>query len=441
MLSNIKKIFFWFFGMLFSIFIYVFTYSTNYLIYLKQNSIMLYIIMLFIIFLFYVIGKVSGNISFKKTILNSNTKFIDLKNKYELNKNIILIKKFKKNMNNIYNYIKLNKIPLENISDFSGVDKKYIIRFVHKKDFLRKMKYFYWILGLILSIVIYYFISSLNYFNIGIYSNILIFLISFVALFLFFIEGILISQLPLNYYLKLLDISLEKKEYYKNKVQKNKEIIKKFKNKEQKAIEIIENIISYLNSLNISKKEILSFLEKEGFNKKEAQDILEDSIIKNKKIKTKKNINVSPIKDLFISKMHEEFVSLKETYKKIKDLNLESSKYEKYLADQLQGLKKEVNNKITKEISDSYNNIKDIPDSKDYSIKVLFLYNFLKPYAKDYKKEDIQSFLLSKGYDILLIKDIFDKFKENNIKFLDEDRSFTKRLIYFINNIYFKFSK
>jgi hypothetical protein len=182
--------------------------------------------------------------------------------------------------------------------------------------------------------------------------------------------------------------------------------------------------------------------------------------------------------ELFLSKIHEEFISLKDIYEQLNKMNVEISDIKKN-QNQLKSFtsKNISNNKVKTTVDNNNNNpdvtnknysfkkiknktfinknkvltvydknvlekdLEDVPNSKKYSSLIDFLFNLLKPYTSKYTQKEIYSFLLSEGYATYIIDDVIIKFKDNKILFAAKSRPLSEKFVYFVNNMYTKISK
>jgi len=264
-------------------------------------------------------------------------------------------------------------------------------------------------------------------------------LINIVIFFLFYIEGLLVMRLPDSFYLKILDLRQEKIKY---KAIKKKEILE---NKQKMSVEGIKTSIKYLLKIKVPKEKIVNIVTNLGFSKKTAEEILmqitEEQINKLSKLPEKKG---SAIEKIFVSKIYEEFMKLKEVNQEINAIKENLSKVEDRQKEIETNLKSLKSDKLSFEPENEYkyfekskisNQIK-VEKGFKFSKDVYFLYNLILPQATKYRKEDIQSFLLYQNYSLETVEDLMELFKQNNVKFKEYDPE--NKIISFINKIFEK---
>lgn len=433
-----RKIFFWIFGLIFSIVIHfvLLKYSSN-------PKWVTLAISLIVIFLFYVVGEILSHISglYFYFLNNTNSKeILELAKKEEEKQKIHeVIKKIRKIMAFVVsqNY---SEEAIKLLNEYVGINSEETQTLIEVTKKLVRVKWTYWIFGLILAIVNIFIIFFVDYFSflrapifIPIFINIIIFV-------LFYIEGIIVMRLPDSFYLKILDLKQKK---IREKILKKKDILE---TKQKLSIESIKTAIKYLLKIKISKNKIIELIKDQGFSSKGAEEVLlkiEDETSKAlPKIPEKKG---GAIEKLFVSKIHEEFMKLKEVNKEINTIKENLSKVEEKQKE-IETSIKSINynptpqtNTITYKDNQQPRKIKEQIKAEEgfkFSQEVYFLYNLILPQATKYRKEDIQSFLLYQNYSLETVEDLMELFKQNNVKFKEYDPE--NKIISFINKIFEK---
>jgi len=443
-----RKIFFWLFGLIFAIVLYFILskYSDN-------DSYIVLSISLIIILLFFIIGEILSSFSgFCVYCLKSksSSEILNFAHKeYTKEKKTEVIKKLKCALNAVVS----RKYSLESINKLTkhiGIDNEETIKLINLTKRLITIKWVYWILGLCFSILNVFLIFSVDYFYflrqplyVSIGANIIIFL-------LFYAEGILITRIPEEVYLRILNLQEEKfKEIEKQKEIKITEQ-KEFEKKQENAIENIKVSIGYLLKINAPKDMLVKILREQGFSTDVSKKIISDLEFN---LKAKKNIPVKrngATEKLFLNKMYSDFEQLKSISLELNEIKESVGKiYEKQKEFETNLSKlNDVGNKFNLNNND-FNNSELLTSSKTnkssfvraskekgykFSEDVNFLYNLIKPQASKYKKEDVQSFLLYQNYSIEVVDDLMEQFKQNNVKFKEDKEE--NKIISFINNTF-----
>ena len=246
-------------------------------------------------------------------------------------------------------------------------------------------------------------------------------------------------RLPDNFYLKILNLKQKK---VKEKTIKKKEILE---TKQKMSVESIKTAIRYLLKIKVPKDKIITIITNQGFSKKAAEEIMmqitDDQINTLAKLPEKKG---SALEKVFVSKIYEEFMKLKEVNQEINSIKENLSKVEdrqKEIEQNLKSLKSEkpiIGNENTEKYFEKPKITNQIKAEKGFKFSkdVYFLYNLILPQAAKYKKEDIQSFLLYQNYSLETVEDLMELFKQNNVKFKEKDSE--NKIISFINRIFEK---
>lgn len=260
--------------------------------------------------------------------------------------------------------------------------------------------------------------------------------------------------MPQSFYLNLLGIKDIKQ------INQQKQLITQKTKRQEEHIKNIKNTIRYLLKIKTDSEFIKKLLIENGFSKQVAENILTNIIKENEIEKISSDKSKLPatanekITKLFLSKIHEEFLSLKEVYGQINEINKK--------IDVLEKRQKKINfnrgdssNKSELSGANILNDPK-IPNSKQFNLlleseeeqekfekymkQIRFLFEFLKPYAKKYTKNQLESFLVSQEYKPEIISDVMNEFKKEGIEFINNQNIQTK-VVNFINNIYYGISK
>lgn len=440
--SQKKKIFFWLFGLLLAVFIY-FLLSK----YSKNPLWVVLAISLVVIFLFYIVGEIVSNISglylhlFNKN--DPNKIFLLAKEEEDKQKVEDLIKKIKKTMAFVVsqNY---SEESIKLLNDYIGISQEETFKLIEITKKLNKVKWTYWLFGLIFTLInifLIFFIENFNFLKDPIYLPISINIIIFL---LFYMVGILTTKLPNKYYLEIFNLKQEKIKDTNIKTKKNLE------QKQKLSIESIKTSIRYLLRIRVPKEEIITIMINQGFTRKVADEIIsqitEEQINLLKKIPSRKG---GALEKVFISKIYEEFINLKEINTEINIIKESLSKVEtrqKEIEFNLKRLKNKKQNTVNK-IPYSKDDFEPKTTSKTYyqvkrekgynfSKEVYFLYNLILPQTLKHTKEDIEAFLLYQNYSLDTISDLMELFRLNNINFKENKKE--NKIVAFINKFFDK---
>lgn len=450
-----RKIFFWVFGLIFSIFLY-FGLSK----YTSNSVFVVLSISLIIIILFFFIGEIMSHFSgFCVYCLKqkSSSEILDFaKQEFTKEKKREIINKIKCALNSAIsqNY---SEESINQLNKYVGINIEETRKLIALTKKLIAIKWVYWILGLCFSISNVFLIFYIDYFSFLRYPVYVPLGVNLIIFLLFYIEGILVMRVPESVYFKILNIQEEKqKKHQDTKVDNNQ----KSKIKEEKQKETIESIkvsIGYLLKMKVPKEMLEKILIEQGFSVNVSKQIISDLdsnvSIKEKTLPVKRH---GATEKLFLNKIYEDFSSLKSISSELSELkenmntlsekqkeidnfseritDLENKIKDLNVSDKLQG--KTQNHKVMKK-----DNVKsEVSRSKEqgykFSTEVNFLYNLILPQASKYRKEDIQSFLLYQNYNLETVEDLMELFKQNNVKFKEDDQE--NKIISFINRVFAK---
>lgn len=472
-LKDTKKIFLWIFGLIFSGVVY-FLLKNNY-IFVSKNPYIPLAISLVIFVLFIIVGFLVSKISNIFYLAFSKSKDLDKVQKIardeQQEKQLKLIVK---NITKIVNYILFKNYSKESIkalSDYIGLDSEATERLVKIIRETTKIRFIYWIIGIVLSSLNMVLIYSLDIFVFLRTPMIIPISVSLVIYLLFFIEGFLILRLPKHIYLDVLKITERSKEERKYALEKNKEELNKKESIQKKSIQNIRNTIKYLIEIGANRDWILDLLVSNGFSKEVAQDIMFEIIkegMKDKelyKAEIKEITNMKKTQELLVKKMSEDFKNLREIYQEVNylknfvsNLEVKEIKADSFREKQVSYKTIDYPEKQTG-MSASINEIKNKRDyanipthtsritvqeakdslpkntSKDHDIN--FLYALIRPYANKYTREELQSMMLSLGYSVAMIDDVLILLEQNGVDFKQEE----KGIFDFVGNLIDKASK
>lgn len=480
-LKDTKKIFLWIFGLIFSGIVY-FILKSNYIFDTSKNPYLPLAISLVIFLLFFGVGIFVSQIS--NIFYLALSKSRDLKEVQKVAINEQRDKQLKliiKNIRKIVNYILFKNYSKESVkalSDYIGLDSEATERLVKIIKETTKIRFIYWIIGILLSSLNMILIFSLDIFVFLRSPMIVPIIVSLVIYMLFFIEGFLILRLPQHVYLDVLKITEKSKEERQYALEKNKEELSKKESIQKRSIQNIRNTIKYLIEIGANRDWILDLLVSNGFSKGVAQDIMFEIIkegLKDKelyKAEIKEIKNMKKTKELFVKKMSEDFNNLREIYQEVsylknfvstledKEIKVEKFREKKvsYKTFDLSEIKQ------TEDMSASINEIKrrrdyanipvagaskesrrltaqeakeSLPKNTSTNQQINFLYVLIRPYANKYTREELQSMMLSLGYSVAMIDDVLILLEQNGIDFKQDE----KGIIPFVDNLLDKATK
>ncbi|HNW05717.1 MAG TPA: hypothetical protein PK655_03365 [archaeon] len=478
-LKDTKKIFLWIFGLIFSGIVY-FILKNNYIFDTSKHPYIPLAISLVVFLLFFGVGIFVSQISNIFYLVLSKSKDLNEVQKIARDEQKEKqLKQITKNIRRIVNYILFKNYSKESIkalSDYIGLDSEATERLIKIIKETTKIRFVYWIIGIILSSLNMVLIYSLDIFVFLRTPMIIPVTVSLVIYMLFFVEGFLILRLPKHVYLDVLKITEKSKEERKYALEKNKEELNKKESIQKKSIQNIRNTIKYLIEIGANRDWILDLLVSNGFSKEVAQDIMFDIIkegIKEKelyKAEIREIKNMQKTKELFVKKMLEDFNNLRKIYQEVSYLknfvsNLEDKevKVDSFREKQVSYKTFDIPNiKQTEEMSASINEMKkrrdyanipvdatngsritaqeamaSLPKNESSNQDINFLYVLIRPYANKYTREELQSMMLSLGYSVAMIDDVLILLEQNGIDFKQDE----KGVFTFVGNIIDKASK
>lgn len=460
--KNLTKLFFWIFGIIFSGIFYFFSKTSTSLSYITEIKFLPYVIMLIIILLFFLIGILFSKIpffwysKFRKSNLNEVLSEVDVKKTEE---NIDqLVDKLKDAIRNIsksnYSQISINYL-IKNV----GISKESADGIVKNIKRLKRLKTLSISLGVIISLGLYFFVSSLPVFNI--IPN-YVFIISAVIIFLLFIlEGYLITRMPDSFYLNLININKEKILEVKRESLEKEEKLNNYNQKQKGLLDNIQKATKFLLSQDVSKEAISNFFSKYDVDQSTISKFIEMSekelnLEKNNSGKVLFNAKSDSAIRLTLSKIHDSFEQINQIYNEVSKLQKEvseiSQRQEKLEKMSTISVSKEVK-KLKKEpiMSNKYKDlkkadpkeIKELLDKRneEYDKLISYLYHLFLPTVETSSQNDVFSTLVYYGYPYEIVEDVLQKFKDKKITFgKDKKISFSEKLVNKINSFYDLFS-
>ncbi|MFA5746072.1 MAG: hypothetical protein WCX82_01935 [archaeon] len=446
--QDTKKIFFWIFGVVFGLLNYLLL-KNQYIFSSTESAFIVPAISLIIFILFFIVGIFVSKISQVSYLSITREKDIQkIEDTINTEEKAKKLKQLIKNLRKTLNYVlskNCSKEAIQVLSDYIGIDKDASEKLIYSFKHLRQIRYIYWSVGVVLSITSIVLIFNLSFFESLRQPLIIPILISLIIFILFFIEGFLIMRMPEKIYIDLLKINEKSKEEQKQKIQNEKEILEIKEKTTQKSVDSIKKAIKYLIKMNGNRSWILELLINNGFSKEASEDIIYQTV-KEQEFENKLKIDLASskaTKELFISKIHDDFIILKEIYAEMVSLksyvsHLEDrqKKMEIFIAKNIKTEKFEKSKISEKDIQkSSVKVVPPLPNSTeiDPSKQVDFLYLIIKPFTYKYTKEETQSILLSLGYTESIIADVFILLEENNIEFRKEK---TQNFASTINDFY-----
>ncbi len=464
--ENIIKIFTWVFGLIFTGIVYYLINTLDSLNYIRESAFLPYIIILISLIFFFFIGQILSKypIFWYAKIRNSNLKQVlsevEIKKKEE---DIgVLVSKLKQGIfvlsSSNYSEESINYL-MTNV----GITKEHANKIVLNIKQLKRLKTFSIVLGLFLSVILYFVVSNLSVF-VSINNYILI-ISSLIVFILFVLEGHLITRMPDSFYLNLININKKKVlETHKAIVEKQYEI-KNYDLKQKKLLDDVKKATKFLLNQNIGKEAIKNFFSKYDINDKTIDNFINSS---QQEINSNENINNnivlssksdSAIK-LTLSKIHDSFKQINQIYnqvsslqKEVSDISERQKKLENMstlnVSKQVKKLKKEsiILDKfkgIEKIKEADISEIKELLDKKsdEYAKLISYLYHLFLPYVEKTSQNDVFSTLVYYGYPYEIIEDVLQKFKDKKVIFgKDKTSGLGDKFVNKINKFYDFFSR
>jgi len=454
--GNLYSNFFLLFGLGFTVLIYFGIKFIPVLQYLNKNYLYLFICLILLV-LFLVIALFSKKLSFLciklRLCLNKNKNITELSNEISVQKSKDDISKFVSKFRQVINTFAIKKYSNESIGSLMnsvGLDKTSadnVVKLVKKNRKIRKLIY---ILGLIVSITLYFLMvySPLNKFIANSYIPLLI---AFVIFMLFSLESILVTKMPDSFYIKLMNINQDKIIELNNKMLFQTKELENTKKEVSKTLENLNQVISYLLDSGITKSDIVEILKKYGLNEVVANDFVSKTESQANLNKSKKVPALKNILKLSLTKIHEDFLSLKELYSKIETLNSQVTNLSEKQT-KLESIVKQKENQVSNDKTEIIKNKikyplpKKVPNYNKFSIEnddkyqemLDDLYYLLYPYAQNNTMDKFISIMVSTGYSYELATDLSEKFEKNNI--FKKKKVFLDILVDFVNGTYEKIS-
>ena len=453
------KIFFWIFGLIFTVCLYLLIMKLSIFDYIKEAFWKPLLISLVTLILFFCIGIVLSKkpmalfgFTIKQKDLSSIETIIAESQRDEKVRE--LVKRFRKVINiiNIHEYSEKSIEILMNVVGLSEEQSKKVIGVCFK---LRKVKTFLLILAAVLPFLVYYMIVTLSFFSNLNAVPIVPVVISLTVFLLFVLEATLVTRLPDSFYVNL--VGLNKEEIDKNKVKLAEKAsklqdleIKKAKNKAT-----IKQIIIYLLSQEVAIGTIREVVSKYGLSEPEIITLFKECKINTINSIEKKDARVIDLLvKLSLANIHDNFLELKQSYDAVNNIQLEidnlskkqdvlsllsekdTSKLNKYVGKNKKGQSFDNAEKILSKI-DTAGIRQDMP----YNDQINFIYHLLLPQVSSYSKEEITSVLLYEGYTYEFIDDVFEKLIADKVQIGKNEDSKSNGFINFINKVYDLFSK
>ncbi len=447
-----SKIFFWIIGLFITTIIFCLLFYLK--VFSEKFDYLSFVISLALLFIFFFIGfftnylptKTYSLINKKKNLL----KELEAMNIEDSDKKIEkMIKRFKEVFYNINFSEKEKSIDiLQRTIGFSKENAKQV--YLTLKD-ISKTKYILIFAGILISIIVYLLITNLNIFLFLTETRFLPISISlFIFLFLFF-KAVVISKLPVSFYLNLLVIN--KKQLIENKelISKTEDDFKQLLSDKEKVQENTKQMVFDLTSKGVSKKDILDILDSKQNLTFQLKEIIMQSPESRKTTsktdydeinKYLKNIldKFNEIKDIdnTLINIKDKISEIKKVQETIEKINSDDWDYYKNLNFSfILSSSKEFEKKITNEIFEKIEAKRT--KQENYNQLLKDLYDSFLPYKDSFSKEKISSILISRGYSYETVIDLLDLFKKNKIDLDKNKRNFQTRLITRINNIYDSF--
>ncbi len=447
------KVIFWIFGTIFTGIIYYLIMNVSFLSYIKEIHLLPLIIVLILLIFFFLIGIFSSKIPifwysiFKKKDLKESLTKIELKRKEEeVNR---LVKKLKKSIDALskkeYSEASINYF-IKNI----GLTEEHAKQIIKNIRQLRRLKTLSVFLGLFLSVILYFIVTNLD-----IFSHIpkIIVLISSIVIFLLFIlEGFLITRMPIEFYLNLINLNKETLLNTQKEFSSKSDLLKEFDSKQKNLLDNIKNATKFLLTQNVDKKSIFNYFKKFDVNEETINNFIkisENEILKENESKNILNSESNAIIKLTLSQIQENFQKINEIYQKVSSLQKEVSE----ISERQKKLETLPKIDVSKEIKNigktKFKNLKQFSSKKinsvedeEYEKLISYIYHLFLPQVNTFSQNDLFSTLVYSGYPYEVIEDVISRFKKKGVVFgKDKKYSFSERIINKINNFYDYFSK
>jgi hypothetical protein len=445
-----SKVFFWIFSLfittiIFSIIYYSFVADSNF------NKLYLFILYLVCCVGIFLIGVFLTNVTtFLYSIIQPKDYFSkDLKNSNDSENNLKMIKRYKEVFYNLDFGDKEKSIDIiQRTVGFSDVDSRNVYSILKN---LIKNKTFLVLSGIIISLIVYVILTSINVFFIVKESIFLPISVSLIIFLIFIFESVSISKLPVNFYMNIINVNRKKLiENKKDLAENQKKLNLIFKEKEAKKDKII-HLVSFLINKNIKKKDIIDMLTSQGVESSELKDLILDASEGYRSIETKTTYDEVSSKideiillyteikniDVEIFTLKKKIIKLKKIQETIEKINSDDWDYYRNINLDLIRRSKDFEKNIDEEILNKINKRNELEQNRGYILKNL--YESFLPYKDTLTKERISSILISKGYSYEMLSDILDEFKKNNIDLDKNKRSLQDKFVSKINSFYDSF--
>jgi predicted membrane protein len=453
------KTLFWIFGLVFTGMIYYLIFNYSSFQYIKESIFLTYSILLVCLILFFILGNIVSNYpilwSFKLRSKKLGTVVSEIEVKKKEEELEYLVKKIKQTLSYLSNE-KYSDFSINYLMQTVGISKENAQNILLNIRKLKRLRTISIILGMLISIFIYFFVSSIA--SLENISKVILISSSIIVFLLFVLEGYLVTRMPNSFYLNLLNINQKKIiDSQKERVNKFSQL-KNFNLKQDEFLNTIKDSVKFLLNQNISKSDIIDFFKKYNVNENIISQLIisaEKEILPENKIKIKsdsaiklslKNIedNLKKIKEISqqVTNLEKQVIEISNKQKKLESLSSID------LSKEIKKLKKDpiVQNKIKGSGSEKVdlNKIKNLINDKsqDYEKLINYLYHLFLPLAETSSKNDVFSTLVYYGYPYEVIEDLLQRFKDKDVTFAkDKKFTLTERIVNKINNFYEFFSK
>ncbi len=304
--------------------------------------------------------------------------------------------------------------------------------------------------GFLISVIVYFIITKVSLFNIIGETKFFPISISLLLFFIFLFESRLSSKIPSSFYINLVIINKKALINSKKDLTESENEINSTFSKRDEIREKIKDVVFNLTKQGFKKKDIVEIIDSRKKDSYGLKDLIMQS---NEDFNSQANkasfkdvsLEIENILKFYedVKNKEKEVLSLKEKINQIREIQETVEKINSNDWDYYKNIKlnlnksKEFERNITDEISSKLHHRSELKEDKAEIIRNL--YNLFINYKDSITKDQVYSFLISKGYCYETIMDLFDEFKKNNIDLTKNKKTFQDKIISKINNVYDSF--
>ncbi len=304
--------------------------------------------------------------------------------------------------------------------------------------------------GVLISVIVYLILTKVDFFIFIKETKFFPIAVSLIIFLIFLFESVLISKLPTNFYLNLVNINKKQLTENKKSIKKEEDILSDFFKMREEKRNIIKKTVTALTRRGIRKQDVISILD----NKQVSVFGLKDLVMQANEefVNTTEKTSYEEVSQTIdnivllykqIKEIDQKILDLKKNIDEIKDVQETIEKINSSDWDYYRNIKfkmkqsKEEERSISSEIVHKIHHVSELKESHEDMLKTL--YNSFLPYKDTLTKDKVYFILISKGYSYETIIDLLDEFKKNKIDLNKNTESLQDKVVSKINNLYDSF--